>query len=758
MKIIFLTYFLCSLSQVLWAQNIPIGTWRTHFSYRDALNVALTDNGAYCGGANSLFFVDLQDQSLNKLSKIDGLSKTEISDIAFHRTSATLVIAYGDGTIDLLQNGKITSIDAIANAPISGTRHVNHVVFNGNTAFLSSDFGVVVLDLEKAEVKEAYANLGPNGEIIKVRQAAILRDSLFLATEQGIMAGSLDPEVNLLDFTNWRRFGLSQGLPVTSSSGIAIFEGQAYTSFDNDGIYIYQGNNWERVNFELQDQVLALSEVEDGLIITLRDRLLHLKPDQQLTILKDTLYPKPQMALRDTRGLWIADSLHGLVTNVSGDLSSVFPSGPFSDSLSLVIQSGGFLFGLPPGYDRFRRPLRTSLGFYIFREGEWQNYNNSNEVNTLSLPVIHDLADVTFNLQNDNFYFASFGEGIFEWNLRGENQILDENTAGSTLVNNPTTGRNVFISSIETDSEGLVWSTNYGNPQPLHRYNPFDGSWDSFDTPFIAARFPLDMQIGENGDFWLRLDPNNGGGILVINPRSGLQKYLTDIAGQGGLPTRVVNDLIIDLQGQVWVGTGSGVALYAFPFDLLERSTVDASSVFIEGRPLLRDESISAIAVDGGNRKWIGTENGLWLFSEFGDSVIHNFTEENSPLPSNNILDVEVLGISGEVFIVTDLGAVSFRGTATTGTRNHQNVSIFPNPVTRDFSGYVGISGLVNNAVVKVADVRGQLVNELRAEGGTAAWNLADFQGRRVSSGVYLIYSSNADGSETFIGKIAVVN
>ncbi len=321
-----------------------------------------------------------------------------------------------------------------------------------------------------------------------------------------------------------------------------------------------------------------------------------------------------------------------------------------------------------------------------------------------------------------------------------------------------TTGYDVFVSSIHSDNAGAVWATNFGNPASIHRFNPKDDTWTAYSTPLPGGRFPLDLQIAENNDLWLRLDPNNGGGILVFNTESSLQKHLTDVEGNGGLPSRVVKELVIDKNGQVWVGTDKGVSHFPFPFDILENPVVNASPVLIDGRPLLRDEAVNCISVDGGNQKWIGTDNGIWLFTAQGDSVLYHFTKENSPLPSNKILDVEVNDISGEVFIVTDLGTVSFRGTSTEGPPEHTQVKIFPNPVTRDFNGLVGISGLVNNAIVKIADVTGKLVNEFKAAGGTAVWNVSDFQGRRVQSGVYLVFSSSPDGNETFIGKIAVIN
>ncbi len=740
-------------------ENIPIGTWRTHFGFRDAHSVATTENGAFCAGNNNLFFLDLQDNSLNRLSKVDGLSESLISTIAYDNNSSTLIVAYDNGTVDLLKDQTIVEIAAISQAPFSSSKRINHIAIHNGIAYLSAPFGVAVLDLEKQEIREAYTNIGQDGEAVQVAYSSVYQDSLFLATEEGVIAGWLDPSINLLDFTNWRRYTPAQGIPELPISAVAVFNGQVWASINSDGFYLYNGMDWARLDYDLSVSVNAMTAGGSDLLVTLPDNLLNFDKDLQNTTIADPLFGHPQMALNDSRGLWVADSVNGLVTSVSGSLTSVFPSGPFSDSLASIHYFDHTTIALPPGYDPLRRPLVTFLGMNQFRNGVWQSFNSSNEINTNTFPAVRDLVDFTFDGDRQRYYFASYGEGILEWSPQdGSFQLLDETSAGSTLINSSPGTRNVRVSSVYLGSDGTIWATNYGNPEPLHQYDPADGSWRSLNTPFIAARYPLDIQEADNGDFWLRLDPLNGGGILVIEPQSGLQKHLIDLDGLGGLPTRDVLDLAIDRDGQVWVGTKEGVVLFPFPFDILERNDVNASLVIIDGRPLLRDEAVNCIAVDGGNRKWMGTDSGLWLFSALGDSVIYNFTAENSPLPDNRIIDVSIDEESGEVFIITQGGLVSFRGTASTGRRQHNNVAIFPNPVTKDFNGTVGISGLTNNAIVKIADITGKLVTELRAQGGTAVWDVADFQGRRVSSGVYLLYSSSADGEETFIGKIAVMN
>ena len=747
---------LCSLAKA--QHDIPIGTWRTHYSFRDSHSLADTPEGVFNAGSNSLFFLDKEDFSVTKIGKIDGLSDTEISTIGYHPSSNTLIIAYTNGNIDLLVGNKVFNIPTLLTAPVTVSKETTDIAIYKNLAYLSTDFGVVVVDLLRMEVQEAYTNIGANGEMLSIKGGDVYNDSLFLATPDGIMSGDLSPENNLQDYSNWHRYGPLEGLPTNEVSNIGSNSRRLFATVDFDGIYHFQDMSWVRLDFDLQNPILHITSGVDPVSITTPTSVLTITDNLDVVESKEEIYPKPQSTGLASGTLLVADSINGLVTSISGTIASVFPNGPFSDSIASLHLQKSIIFAIPAGYDQLGVPLRSSLGFYTFQEGLWTNYNATGFLETEPFPRIKDLVDVSYNPLNDRFYFASFGEGVVEWEPGNEVQILDESTPGSTLQNSMPPGRNVLVSSVITDNQGNVWVGNYGNSSPLHKYSPEDNSWNSFQTIFTSGQYPLHLELADNGNFWLRLDPGKGGGILVIDPESLDQKHLTNVTDQGGLPSRRVNDLSIDKTGQVWVATDNGVSHFPFPSDILKRSSINASPVLIDGRPLLKDEIVTCLAIDGGNRKWVGTEKGIWLFTPRGDSVIANFTNENSPLPSDMVIDVDINDITGEVFIATNAGIISYRGTATDGQLTNQQVKIFPNPVRQDYQGVVGISGLSTNAIVKVTDVTGKLVKETTAAGGTAVWDILDYQGRRVKSGVYLVFSSSSDGKETFIGKIAVVN
>ncbi|HET9487631.1 MAG TPA: two-component regulator propeller domain-containing protein, partial [Chryseosolibacter sp.] len=290
---------------------------------------------------------------------------------------------------------------------------------------------------------------------------------------------------------------------------------------------------------------------------------------------------------------------------------------------------------------------------------------------------------------------------------------------------------------------------NYGGNQPLHLLNS-DGSWASFSFAFPNEQRPTDLSVDARGNPWMALNPASGGGLIVWDRDNNQAYYKTDAGGNGNLPDKNVNCITTDRTGYTWVGTDAGVAYF---FSVSE----DAIKPIYENRFLLRDEKITAIEADAGNRKWIGTEQGVWLFNPTGEVLVHHFTRENSPLLSNIIRDIEIHATTGEVFFATDQGIISYRSDATAPSEDFENLTIFPNPVSPGYNGMVGITGLAENAFVRITDIGGKLIWQTQANGGMATWNVRDHEGRRASTGIYLVFTATEDGRESVVGKIAVI-
>ena len=210
------------------------------------------------------------------------------------------------------------------------------------------------------------------------------------------------------------------------------------------------------------------------------------------------------------------------------------------------------------------------------------------------------------------------------------------------------------------------------------------------------------------------------------------------------------------------MGTDLGIVIYSNPERVFDDNNFHAERIILTvgdvTQYLLNTEIVTAIAVDGANQKWLGTQNsGVYLVSDNGTKEIYHFTAENSPLLSDKIYGIGINHESGEVFFATDKGLISYRGSATMGSDEFRDVYVYPNPVRENYAGKITVRGLVSDVNVKITDISGNLVYETQADGGQATWNGKDFSGRRPSTGVYLVFCTNEDGSKTFITKFLFI-
>jgi hypothetical protein len=731
------SFFVFSLTDSF-AQEIPIGTWRAHISYNSVYDITFGDNKVFASASNGVMAFDISDKSVSNVNKVNGLSGSQITSIAFHEAGKTLLISYADGMLDLVRGNEVTSFDRLKNSTtISGSKKLNSIHVQNGFAYIAADFGVVVFDVERGEVKETWRDLGAGGARLQINEITFRGDSIFLATAKGVMAG--DQRDNLLDFNLWKRF--DQTAFNTSVASVASFNGFIYAAINGSGIYRYENGAWTKEPYLQNLNYQSLFASPAHLLIAQGGQLWQLNTSAQLEEIVSDKLVLPNVAKEDNAGkLWVGDNVNGLLTNMNGDFTSVILNGPSTSTTYRLNFDNGKLFALPGGPNGSGQPLRNAGRLDSFENGRWEN----DEREVLDLTDIDPTTSETF--------IASFGYGL-EKTSGNTSAILDESNSGLINLNPP--GRFVNISAIERSSDGL-WVANYGTPASLHLLKN-DGTWESHSFPITAARYPTDLLVDEYGYVWMILNPSQGGGILIYDREEDRYAYLTNTIGAGGLPSKNVRSIAIDRDGYVWVGTDQGVAYFLYPPDVFEPG-IDAIKPIFENRFLLKDDKVTAIKVDGGNRKWMATERGVWLFDAVGEKEIYNFTAANSPLLSDLVRDVEIVPATGEVFFATDAGIVSFRSGATSGESSFQTVKIFPNPVTKEFSGVVGISGLATDAIVKITDVSGKLIWQTQANGGTATWNVQDYKGRRATTGIYLVFAATSDGSESVVGKLAVID
>jgi hypothetical protein len=337
------------------AQDIPIGSWRTHLSYKDVSTLAITEEEVFAASSTGFFSIDRNTTSSTILSKADGFSDTEVTQLAYNAANKTLVIAYRSGAIDLLANTRITPINDIALSGVVADKQINHIFFSGTLAYLSTNFGVVVMDMERKEIKDTYRNLGTNGSTINVLASTIVENALFLATSQGILSAPLNG-TNLLDFRNWRRFNPSDGIPVVPAVALASIGTQVYAALENEGLFVLNGNNWQKANFLQPTQINHLQASGDQLLVSVPGKVIRIDINNVAQEIIHPLLQNPQQSAYDENGkLWIADASNGLLSNYAGDFQSFIPGGPASShtwnllayETNILALSGGYTTHLP---------------------------------------------------------------------------------------------------------------------------------------------------------------------------------------------------------------------------------------------------------------------------------------------------------------------------------------------------------------------------------------------------------------------------
>ena len=548
-----------------------------------------------------------------------------------------------------------------------------------------------------------------------------------------MIANALSAAVNRQDFNTWRRFGPTDGLPTGEVRHVAHRAGSTYAAVDRVGIFSSQSGRWQPTPLVTTQSFRSLQTTASGLIVTFGNQVVLLNDQGEIALVGGALVSIPQDAAMDEQGaVWVADQTNGLLRS-GGDASTTYlPNGPASDDIPTVRFVNQRIVALDA----------TSPGtFSVFAQGQWSSFQVPSATARLS--------DVAFSTDTRSYYLTTFGNGLVQWDeeLKFTNIASPEGTNSDRLT------------SLAGQNESL-WVTRWGTTSSLLSFRPAETTWRDFSAPRLKDANPRTLTVDLSGYQWMiagdsSASDRSGRDILIVDTQENQVQTVRPNVSAADLPGDRITDLVVDQDGLVWIGGNQGIAYFPNPFGIFSEVVV-VKPVF-DRQFLLRDEYVTSLSIDGGNRKWVGTRNGLWLFSDTGEELIHHFTTANSPLISNNIRDIAINGTDGEVFIATDRGLVSYRGDATQATATHQSVKIFPNPVRRGFDGTVGIQGLAPNAIVKITSISGTLVQELPAQGGTATWDTRNYAGQRVSPGVYLLFSATADGEETYVGKLAVV-
>ena len=783
LRLSFISIFFSLFILPAFAQNtsVSIGSWREHTPYNKAIDVAEDNNGlVYCASQFGIFTYSKNNGELNTLSRLKELSDLEVSTLRFDRLTGVMLIAYDNSNIDMIFSDKnVVNLPDIKQKNIIGGKHINSIFFLNGYAYLGCEFGIVVVNINRREIKDTYY-IGHDGTNINVNGLAYDGTYLLAATDSGVYKANYN-DPNIFNYNSWTK-EISIAEPDANYTSATSLNGKFYivktnTTLNQDSVLVYENNQW----------MPFITDATGGAHIDSYNNNLIYRNNFKIAAFDVTgnelrnvdIYRYNNAEIRrgflDGAGnFWIADFNNGLIRQKSDNsIQMISPNGPRSEaSWALAGRNGklwvasGALSGDAPNYE-------VKNGVSRFADNTWRTFDCTNDSIYSQLCASGSKSVVCLAIDPndaDHVFVGSWGNGLLEYRKDGGvNRYTESNSSLHSVNLYP---GYVRVGGLTFDDEGNLWAVASGNTNGISVLKK-DGTWQSFVISEVAvADFGLyGLTVDDFGQKWFiaRAGASMGEGLCVFkegslnSPNNNSFRRLSDQDGFGALPDIFVRAIAKDKDGSIWICTDKGVAVIYNPGNVFTGGNYDAQKIIIQqdgyNQYLLETELVTSIAIDGANRKWFGTySGGVFLMSADGTKQILNFNSDNSPLPSNAIISIAIDDLTGEVFFGTDKGIISYRGDATEGGEHCSDYYVFPNPIRHEYHGPIAIRGLVVNADVKIADVAGNVVYHIKANGGEAIWNGNNFKGERAQTGVYIVYVTNEDGSQTCTTKMLFAN
>lgn len=747
--IVFLLFYVLSFGQ-------GNQQWGSYFSYNNIQDISQSNNRMFAASESAMFTKNVGTNEIKTITSVDGLKAETITAIHHSPTYSKTLVGNANGLLLIVNSdfSVINKIDIVQETTIpAAKKKINHIYEYEGKAYISCDFGIAVFNLATLEFGDTYF-LGPSGAEIPVKQTAIFNGYIYAATYSNGLRRAPFPNPNLNDFSLWAEiFGGAWAAGLSYSDS---FFGFANSTLYKPDLVSNIPYPFEVFPTELSD----LREANGYMVATCANRVnvyndvytrvyqVNLIPGESVTFTCATIVGGEIFIGTKEKGVFTMP-----LTNISA-VTNITPNGPLRSNIFALEKTANNLWAAFGGYDATYTPTRTRYGISKLTQSGWTSIPYEDLLDTRSI------ASITANPNNENQVFLNSAESGL---LKVENdEAVTRYTVGSNspLENDPNpfdiTVR-VFDSAF--DKSGNLWVLNSLVMNVIKRYNPGSNQWTPYSVE--TATGPENYSkviVDRNNTKWMG---TGGKGLVAFNENLN-NKFIVIQGEEYGMPDNDVKALAIDNNNRLWIGTKRGLRVISSIERFMTEDELTANAIIIMedglAQELMFEQVITDILVDGSNNKWIGTAGaGVFLVSPDGQKTLFHFTKQNSPLPSNNINDIEIDPVTGEVFFATEGGMVSYKGSSTAASDDLSKVYVFPNPVRPNFDGDVNISGLMDNVNVKITDIEGNLVFEATSEGGTVLWNTTAFGKYKVASGVYMIFIASEDGTETKVKKVMII-
>ncbi len=774
---------LISIATALFAQaQTPIGQFRAHIPLHAFHSVAADDDYVYAAADNGVLLVDKATLSqetpdLSTWTKVEGLSDIDITRIYYDATHRTLIIAYDNGNLDFIKEDKLYNLRDIRDKQLTGSKQLSRIRIYGEHTYLVYPFGVVTIDLEDLVIEDTWFSKREGVQYV-AQDIAVSDDYYFISTETGIYR----IDKNYAQPANFMEWEFDTTAGEHDFDQLIYFHGRVFANKNGltDTLYTFEQGRWQSTGIGYQD-IRAIHASDEELIVCSWDFVEIF--DSTLTrtyavnlYLTENSLPSAQEAITDQNHIWIADDYLGLLdaNRTYYSIQSIVENGPYDVDAQALINLNGVTVVVPGApYGSAYAPSYHYPSISWFENQRW--YYNANDFYQYdSAHLTMDLTNVAINPTNEaEWYIASWGNGLFHC---VNQQIVAHYNAANSPLDSTSAGK-TFVSGLAFDDNGNLWMTNSQSETMLKMLEP-DGTWHEYNVSSGVLTSTAQDVVAD------KVIVDSRGYKWINFPRgSEFNRYNLIAFYDGGTYDNTGDDLFTridmnyaaeatsstvycmaeDLDGELWIGTDKGIKVIYYPSKVFDGSAYPRNILLEQDgytSVLFEYEEITAIAIDGANRKWIGTgKAGVFLMSEDGQEQLLHFTADDNPLFSDQITSICIDQQSGEVFFGTAKGITSYRGTATAGFDSYEeSLVVFPNPVRHDYTGPVAVNGLKTNSLCKITDARGRLVWQGYSNGGELVWYCVDHFGKRPATGVYYIMASDEEGKEKVMAKFLFIH
>jgi hypothetical protein len=743
----------------IWGQT-AVESWQYHAPFREAQRIAVLHDRVLVLSTHGLMSLELEGRVLTPYSTVEGLSGVGLSSLVASPDGKYALIGYEDGRIDRWSPNEVRTLDDVPRSgQFQGLTAIREWAFaSPQRVFAAADFGLLELDLELNVVRGTY-RMRSDSEPLKVYAVAVLGDSVFAATADGLKAAMLTAPLYLPG--SWTATGPFADSVLTS---LAVHQGQL-AAVAGGQAYLRTATGWIPLATPSDGQAATrVCACAGSLAVVRQFGVVFFTPQGQGSgDISGGLFGNAGFTPRDIAcGFtgqdgqamrWIANPTRGITLVDNPNYAQHFAvNGPrISQSFDVrwdALRGTTVLTGaaegpwtplyLNGGLTRLPRPGAT-----------WTGTDGS------SLGGAKDVLEVCTNPADSTHWFAaSWGGGVLEFR---NGSLYRRWTVGNTSLRaaNGAGPNDVRCGGLVWGQDGALWVTNSLSDVPLHRYDPVNETWQGYTVGALNGQAIRQIQQAENGDFWVQ---TRTAGLVAVRVAAGVAsaRVLGSGTGNGNLPSPNIGAFAFTPDGKLWVGTSSGLGVLYSPKNAFTGGPFEAQQLLVEvdGRvqAVLAGQDITAIAVDGGNRKWIGTASaGVFVLSPDGLTQVAHYTTETSPLPTNRVNGLAMDLEEGYAYVATDRGLFALRSASTAPAARMTDALLFPNPYRPEFRGPWTVTGLVDGCYVKVTTADGRRVAEGYASGGQFVWDTQGSTGEPVPSGLYQFWINDPLGAQTTV-------